>query len=71
MKNINTRLRWLSAGVYLGIAFIGWLEKDKNTKAVKKMADEYPVADITLLNGYPPEPNNTWSNYKHNHNKEA
>lgn len=71
MKNINTRLRWLSAGVYLGIAFIGWLEKDKNTKAVRKMADEYPVADITLLNGYPPEPNNNWSDYKHNHNKEA
>jgi hypothetical protein len=56
MKTIINRLRWLSAGVYLGIAFIGWLEKDKNTKAVRKMADEYPVADITLLNGYPPEP---------------
>lgn len=72
MKTIINRLRWLSAGVYLGIAFIGWLEKDKDKKAIRKMADEYPIADITLLNGYPPEPNNNWSNYKHNHtNKEA
>lgn len=35
MKNINTRLRWLITGVYLGIAFIGWLEstsKDDDKK---------------------------------------
>ena len=35
MKVIINRLRWLSAGVYLGIAFIGWLQstsKDDDKK---------------------------------------
>ena len=32
LKNINTRLRWLSAGVYLAIAFIAWLESDEPQK---------------------------------------
>jgi len=71
MKHINTRLRWLIAGAYLATAFFAWLEQDKETKKIRKMADEYPVADITLLDGYPPEPSNDWSDYKHNHNKEA
>jgi hypothetical protein len=26
MKVIINRLRWLSAGVYLGLAFVGWLQ---------------------------------------------
>jgi hypothetical protein len=32
---INNRLRWLTAGIYLGIAFIAWLEstsKNDNKK---------------------------------------
>jgi hypothetical protein len=40
MKHINTRLRWLFAGVYLATAFFAWLEQDKETKKIRKMADE-------------------------------
>ena len=41
MKHINTRLRWLIAGVYLATAFFTWLEQDKNK----------PDEEIKLLNG--------------------
>jgi hypothetical protein len=35
MKVIINRLRWLSAGVYLGIAFVGWLQStSKNEKEI-------------------------------------
>jgi len=30
LKIINNRLNWLSAGFFLGMAFIAWLEDDKN-----------------------------------------
>jgi hypothetical protein len=44
MKTIINRLRWLSAGVYLGIAFIGWLEStskndDKKIDLTKNWSD--------------------------------
>ena len=37
MKVIINRLRWLSAGIYLGIAFIAWIEndKDKSTEEIQ------------------------------------
>jgi hypothetical protein len=56
MKIINNRLNWLSAGFFLAFIFLAWLEDDKEQKEIRKMADEYPISDITLLDGYPPEP---------------
>jgi hypothetical protein len=45
MSTIINRLRWLSAGVYLGIAFVIWIkgeeEKSKLTPAEKKLSDTY------------------------------
>ena len=44
MKVIINRLRWLSAGIYLGIAFIAWLEStskndDKKIDLTKNWSD--------------------------------
>ena len=63
MKVIINRMRWLSAGVYLGIAFVIWLkgeeEKSKNTTW-----NRIPSSPGT--EAYEPK----FSNYKHNHTKE-
>jgi hypothetical protein len=56
LKVINNRLNWLSAGFALAFIFLAWLEDEKEEKEIRKMADEYPISDITLLEGYPPEP---------------
>ena len=37
MKVIINRLRWLSAGIYLGIAFIAWLESDSKKKSTEEI----------------------------------
>ena len=63
MKVIINRLRWLSAGIYLGIAFIAWLESDDDKKKSTTW-DRIPSSPGT--EAY--EPN--FSNYKHNHTKE-
>ena len=46
MSKIINRMRWLSAGVYLGIAFVIWIkgEEEKNKKltpAETKLRDTY------------------------------
>lgn len=46
MSTIINRMRWLSAGVYLGIAFVIWIkgEEEKNKKltpAEAKLRDTY------------------------------
>ena len=46
MKVVINRLRWLSAGVYLGIAFVGWLQStskndDKTIDLTKKWSGPY------------------------------
>jgi len=45
MKVIINRLRWLSAGVYLGLALFAWLEQDskknKLTPAETKLRNIY------------------------------
>ena len=56
MKTFINRMNWLTAGFYLAFIFIAWLEDEKEEKEIRKMADEYPISDITLLEGYPPEP---------------
>lgn len=66
MKHINTRLRWLFAGVYLATAFFAWLEQDKETKKIRKMVDKWPQPFDSGID-HPP----LYSDYKHNHNKEA
>jgi hypothetical protein len=33
MKVVINRLRWLSAGVYLGLALFAWLEQDSKKKS--------------------------------------
>jgi len=52
MKVIINRLRWLSAGIYLGIAFIAWLESDDDKK--KKEIKPYEPSDefINIYNHY-------------------
>jgi hypothetical protein len=78
---INNRLRWLTAGVYLGIAFIAWLEstsKNDNKKIdLTKKWDRIPSSPGT--EAYEPEDRKIdidtdmpgkWADYKHNHNKE-
>jgi hypothetical protein len=44
MKTIINRMRWLSVGVYLGIAFVGWLQStskndDKTIDLTKNWSD--------------------------------
>ncbi len=41
LKIINNRLNWLSAGFFLAMALIAWLEDDKKetTKEVKLLGD--------------------------------
>ena len=75
MKIIINRLRWLSAGVYLGLALFAWLEKDSKKNKTWDLIPSSPGTEAY-------EPDNRkididtdmpgqWSNYKHNHNKEA
>ena len=82
LKLINNRLRWLFAGIYLGIAFIAWLEStskndDKKIDLTKKW-NRIPSSPGT--EAYEPDDRKIdidvdmpgqWSNYKHNHNKEV
>ena len=41
LKIINNRLNWLSAGFFLAMAFIAWLEDDKSksTEEVNLLSD--------------------------------
>jgi hypothetical protein len=40
MSKIINRMRWLSAGVYLGIAFVIWI-KGEELNETKKKSDPY------------------------------
>ena len=91
MKIFINRLRWLSAGIYLGMALFAWLAQDNDKKIdltkkwsgpynfnkhdtdeeIRKMADNYPIPDISLVEDRPVEFDEDFSSYKHNHNKEA
>jgi hypothetical protein len=64
MKVIINRLRWLSAGVYLGMALFAWLAQDDDKK---KNINWDLIPSSPGTEAY--EPN--FNNYKHNHNKET
>lgn len=74
MKVVINRLRWLSAGVYLGLALFAWLEQDsKKNKTTWNLIPSSPGTEA-----YEPDDRKIdvdvdmpgqWSNYKHNHNK--
>lgn len=64
MKIIINRLRWLSAGVYLGLALFAWLEKDSKKNKTWDLIPSSPGTEAC-------EPSDEFSNYKHNHNKEV
>lgn len=64
MKIIINRLRWLSAGVYLGLALFAWLEKDSKKNKTWDLIPSSPGTEAY-------EPSDEFSNYKHNHNKEV
>jgi hypothetical protein len=56
MSTIINRLRWLSAGVYLGLALFAWLEQDskknKLTPAETKLRDTYNNGQVAMNNLY-------------------
>jgi hypothetical protein len=56
MKVIINRLRWLSAGVYLGLALFAWLKQDnkknKLTPAETKLRDAYNNSQAAMNNLY-------------------
>jgi hypothetical protein len=56
MSTIINRLRWLSAGVYLGLALFAWLEQDskknKLTPAETKLRDTYNNGQAAMNNLY-------------------
>jgi hypothetical protein len=65
MKIIINRLRWLTAGIYLGLALFAWLEQDsKKSKTTWNLIPSSPGSEAY-------EPSDEFSNYKHNHNKET
>jgi hypothetical protein len=77
MKTIINRLRWLSAGIYLGMALFAWLAQD-NDKKKNINWDLIPSSPGT--EAYEPDDRKIdidtnmpgqWSSYKHNHKKEA
>jgi len=74
MKVIINRLRWLSAGVYLGLALFAWLEQDSKKKNINwnlipssPGTEAYEPDDrkIDIDTDMPGQ----WSSYKHNHQK--
>ena len=65
MRIFINRLRWLSAGIYLGMALFAWLAQDDNKK-IKKMVDKWPQPFDSGIDRPP-----SFTEYKHNHNKEA
>ena len=45
--------------------------KHDTDEEIRKMADNYPIPDISLVEDRPVEFDEDFSSYKHNHNKEA
>jgi hypothetical protein len=75
MSTIINRLRWLSAGIYLGMALFAWLAQD-NDKKKNINWDLIPSSPGT--EAYEPDDRKIdidtdmpgqWSSYKHNHKK--
>jgi hypothetical protein len=75
MKIFINRLRWLSAGIYLGMALFAWLAQD-NDKKKNVNWDLIPSSPGT--EAYEPDDRKIdidtdmpgqWSSYKHNHKK--
>jgi hypothetical protein len=75
MKIFINRLRWLSAGIYLGMALFAWLAQD-NDKKKNINWDLIPSSPGT--EAYEPDDRKIdidtdmpgqWSSYKHNHKK--
>lgn len=54
LKIINNRLNWLSAGFFLAMAFIAWLEddKDKSTKEIKILTDNEKASSLDEMVKY-------------------
>jgi len=54
LKLINNRLNWLSAGFFLAMAFIAWLENDKNesTEEVKLLGDNEKASSLDEIVKY-------------------
>ena len=61
MSTIINRMRWLSAGVYLGIAFVIWI-KGEELNETKKKSDPYTPSDKF---------NNIYNHYKEKENTNA
>ena len=75
MRIFINRLRWLSAGIYLGMALFAWLAQD-NDKKKNINWDLIPSSPGT--EAYEPDDRKIdidtdmpgqWSSYKHNHKK--
>jgi hypothetical protein len=62
MRTFINRLRWLTAGIYLGMALFAWLAQDNNKK---KNINWDLIPSSPGTEAY--EPN--FNNYKHNHQK--
>jgi putative Ca2+/H+ antiporter (TMEM165/GDT1 family) len=54
LKIINNRLNWLSAGFFLAMAFIAWLEddKDKSTEEIKILTDNEKASSLDEMVKY-------------------
>jgi hypothetical protein len=61
LKLINNRLNWLSAGFFLAMAFIAWLENDKNesTEEVKLLGDNEKASSLDEIVKYYESKENT------------
>lgn len=61
LKLINNRLNWLSAGFFLAMVFIAWLENDKNesTEEVKLLGDNEKASSLDEIVKYYESKENT------------
>lgn len=66
MSKIINRLRWLSLGVYIGGFIMCLIETYDDDKKIKKMVKKWPQP-FDSGKDRPP----LFTEYKHNHNKEA
>jgi hypothetical protein len=61
LKLINNRLNWLSAGFFLAMVFIAWLEndKDESTEEVKLLGDNEKASSLDEIVKYYESKENT------------